>query len=331
MVGLRIRAGALAIALVAVNGDARAATCWTPPEPQTVAETAAALSNSVNRAARARDARAAGPAALMLTAGGQRTPYAAGFLLGWTETGARPDFAVVTAVDDSALIAPFVFLGPGEDATMAQIVACGGDNMKALAERAAAAINSALLDKLAAKHKAGGRLYIALTGSAARPDTMWNIGGIAAGGGPKAVRRIQAILRASVNLGTAVEAASDVAGAELAENRPFRQFGLGEGVLTYAVADMPIARYYIIHSSPLPEQSPEYLKTRVGVSAGKPQIAAVDDVLWASRAAGVKGRIAFPDRRTQLAPETAFGDAAKQLFHDTFRRARMGQDMRTLR
>ena len=44
--------------------------------------------------------------------------YCAGVLSGWSETGTRPEFDVVTGISTGALIAVFAFLGPSVDAEM---------------------------------------------------------------------------------------------------------------------------------------------------------------------------------------------------------------------
>jgi hypothetical protein len=41
--------------------------------------------------------------------------FAAGVLVGWTRSGRRPRFEIVTGVTAGALIAPFAFLGPAYD------------------------------------------------------------------------------------------------------------------------------------------------------------------------------------------------------------------------
>ena len=41
--------------------------------------------------------------------------FAAGLLAGWTASGTRPQFRVVTGISAGALIAPFAFLGPQYD------------------------------------------------------------------------------------------------------------------------------------------------------------------------------------------------------------------------
>ena len=52
---------------------------------------------------------------LALSGGGEDGAYGAGFLKGWTKSGNRPEFAIVTGISTGALIAPFAFLGPTYD------------------------------------------------------------------------------------------------------------------------------------------------------------------------------------------------------------------------
>src|SRR5215470_12399305 len=52
---------------------------------------------------------------LAISSGGDDGAFAAGLLVGWTRTGRRPRFEVVTGVSAGALIAPFAFLGPAYD------------------------------------------------------------------------------------------------------------------------------------------------------------------------------------------------------------------------
>ena len=48
---------------------------------------------------------------LAISGGGDNGAFGAGFLNGWTASGTRPEFKVVTGVSTGALIAPFAFLG----------------------------------------------------------------------------------------------------------------------------------------------------------------------------------------------------------------------------
>src|SRR5579872_6328292 len=58
---------------------------------------------------------------LALSSGGLYGAYSAGFLSGWTKTGTRPEFDVVTGVSTGALAAPFAFLGPEFDERLQQL------------------------------------------------------------------------------------------------------------------------------------------------------------------------------------------------------------------
>src|SRR5271165_6400202 len=55
---------------------------------------------------------------LALSGGAWDGAYGAGILNGWTRSGKRPKFAVVTGVSAGSLIAPFAFLGPEYDAEL---------------------------------------------------------------------------------------------------------------------------------------------------------------------------------------------------------------------
>src|SRR5262245_30789207 len=52
---------------------------------------------------------------LAISGGGANGAYGAGFLVGWTAAGTRPEFTIVTGVSTGALIAPFAFLGSDYD------------------------------------------------------------------------------------------------------------------------------------------------------------------------------------------------------------------------
>ena len=49
---------------------------------------------------------------LALSGGGSDGAFGAGILAGWTASGKRPEFDLVTGVSTGALTAPFAFLGP---------------------------------------------------------------------------------------------------------------------------------------------------------------------------------------------------------------------------
>jgi hypothetical protein len=55
---------------------------------------------------------------LVLSGGGMNGAYTAGVLKGWTESGTRPQFDVVTGISTGALVAPYAFLGSQFDAEL---------------------------------------------------------------------------------------------------------------------------------------------------------------------------------------------------------------------
>src|SRR5690606_36193105 len=52
---------------------------------------------------------------LTLSGGGINGAYGAGYLVGWTGRGDRPEFEVVTGISVGAMMAPLAFLGPQYD------------------------------------------------------------------------------------------------------------------------------------------------------------------------------------------------------------------------
>ena len=58
---------------------------------------------------------------LALSGGGSDGAFGAGLLGGWTASGTRPEFDLVTGVSTGALTAPFAFLGPKYDAALKHV------------------------------------------------------------------------------------------------------------------------------------------------------------------------------------------------------------------
>src|SRR5262249_3180173 len=55
---------------------------------------------------------------LELSGGGADGADGAGLIAGWSDSGNRPEFALVSGVSIGALIAPYAFLGPSRDAQL---------------------------------------------------------------------------------------------------------------------------------------------------------------------------------------------------------------------
>ena len=152
---------------------------------------------------------------LALSAGGADGAFGAGVLAGWTASGNRPKFDVVTGVSTGALLSVLTFLGPQYDAlarelyttqTNDQIFKSRGLNglfsdslydnspLKAQIEKY---ITADLLAKVAAEHQKGRRLYVATTNLDAGQLVIWDMGEIALGGRTNPVQHFQKVLRAS--------------------------------------------------------------------------------------------------------------------------------------
>ena len=155
---------------------------------------------------------------LALSGGGANGAYGAGVLAGWTRTGKRPRFDVVTGVSTGALAAPFAFLGPDWDARMEAAYTDGGADelisLKAFAPLRGPSLFSAapirrlveayvdggMLQAIAVEHARGRRLLVATTNLDSQETTVWDMGAIAVRGDADAVRLFQDILVASSSI-----------------------------------------------------------------------------------------------------------------------------------
>lgn len=148
---------------------------------------------------------------LALSSGGADGAFGAGLLLGWTETGKRPDFALVTGVSTGALMAPFVFAGPKYDPMLrtAYTTINAGDVFEVrtkpdsffdtwpLQELIAKQVTPQLLTDVAAEHAKGRRLFVVTTNLDSERPTVWNMGAIAAVGGEAGLKLFRQIMLAA--------------------------------------------------------------------------------------------------------------------------------------
>ena len=135
---------------------------------------------------------------LVLSGGGANGAYTAGVLNGWTASGTRPQFDVVTGISTGALIAPFAFLGSDYDNTLRQSYTSAKESdifkrrwlpellwADSLADSAplkrkiASEITPDVLAKVAEAHRAGRRLYVGTTDIDTKRLVVWDMGAIA--------------------------------------------------------------------------------------------------------------------------------------------------------
>jgi predicted patatin/cPLA2 family phospholipase len=153
---------------------------------------------------------------LVISGGGDGGAFGAGVLNGWTRSGKRPVFKLVTGVSTGALIAPFAFLGPNYDGRLQRLYTSLSFRdvatrrwfvsvlyRDALADTAPLRelvekyVTQGMIDAIAAEHAKGRILLIATTNLDVRRPVIWNVTEIAATRRPDALQLIHKILIAS--------------------------------------------------------------------------------------------------------------------------------------
>ncbi len=153
---------------------------------------------------------------LAVSGGGADGAFGAGLLVGWTATGTRPAFKLVTGVSTGALTAPFAFLGSDWDPQLTAVytairpadifesrlltAAIWNDALAdttPLYRLISRYANKTMLTAIAREYAHGRLLLIGTTDLDARRPVLWNIGAIAASGSPQAVTLFRKILLAS--------------------------------------------------------------------------------------------------------------------------------------
>ena len=151
---------------------------------------------------------------LAISGGGSDGAFGAGVLTGWTESGTRPEFTVVTGVSIGALIAPFAFLGPRYDEEVHKNFTTIGaadifedrvtrDSLfdfwplKRLVEHR---VTAKLLSEIAAEHARGRRLFVVTTNLDSGRRVVWNMGAIATRGDEAALKLFREVLLASSSI-----------------------------------------------------------------------------------------------------------------------------------
>lgn len=156
---------------------------------------------------------------LAISGGGSDGAFGAGLINGWTESGTRPQFKIVTGVSTGALIAPFAFLGPDyDDELKASYTTIDSDRifiprgiLPLLWSEAAAStepleelietyMTRAVLDAIAREHAKGRRLYVASTNLDAEQPVIWDMGAIASSTSPDRLTLFSKVLLASASI-----------------------------------------------------------------------------------------------------------------------------------
>ena len=156
---------------------------------------------------------------LAISGGGANGAYGAGLLVGWTESGTRPEFVIVSGISTGALTAPFAFLGSDYDyqlteiynsystddlvnirSTLKGITSDAMADSGPLRELVEQRYTAEVLDAITAEYHRGRSLLIGTTNMDTMRPVIWNIGRIGASGDPGALKLFQDVLMASTAL-----------------------------------------------------------------------------------------------------------------------------------
>ncbi|MFO0844141.1 MAG: patatin-like phospholipase family protein [Gemmataceae bacterium] len=156
---------------------------------------------------------------LALSGGGKFGAYSAGVLNGWTRSGQRPTFDVVTGVSTGALVATYALLGPRYDdrarvlyttLTTRDVIRrrpaygmLGGESAYS-SDPLASLIDQEVTDQLLAEvrcaHAGGRRLFVATTNLDTSRPVVWDMGAIAASQRPDRREHFRDVLLASASV-----------------------------------------------------------------------------------------------------------------------------------
>jgi predicted acylesterase/phospholipase RssA len=157
---------------------------------------------------------------LVLSGGGSYGAYSAGVLVGWSQTGCRPEFDVVTGISTGALIAPLAFLGPEHDDTLrwmyttlrsrdlfrfnrtlrSLLLSDALADPTPLAEKIEKMATPEILRRIAWEHARGRRLYVGTTELESRRAVVWDLGAIATRGTTADLDLFRKVLLASASI-----------------------------------------------------------------------------------------------------------------------------------
>lgn len=183
------------------------------------AELKAAIARRAEQELKASGGRPVAFTGLALSGGADDGAFGAGLLVGWSERGDRPNFAIVTGVSTGALIAPLAFVGTARDRDLTHaftaveasaifrrnglIEGLLGESLTStepLQMLVARYVDERLLGEIAAEHAKGRRLRVLTTNLDAQRPVAWDIGEIATQGGPKALKLIRDCIVASASV-----------------------------------------------------------------------------------------------------------------------------------
>ena len=194
---------------------------WGDQKPTNIAEISKKKFAQTRAARPHRARRGARPSIdyLAISGGGADGAFGAGLLVGWTKSGKRPEFEIVTGVSTGALIAPFAFLGKAYDPVLREIYTTyttkdflrkqplkglvGGNSLASdvpFQRLIAKYVDEKLMAAIAAEHNKGRRLLVGTTNLDAQRPVIWDVGKIAASGNPQSLALMRQVFLASASI-----------------------------------------------------------------------------------------------------------------------------------
>lgn len=156
---------------------------------------------------------------LSISGGGADGAFGAGLLKGWSASGERPEFMIVTGISTGALIAPYAFLGSSYDDELEALYTgfktadlvkrrslLSGLTSDAMADPAPLRelliehVNSSMIEAIASEWLKGRRLLIGTTNIDAKRPVIWDIGYVATKGTPESEQLIRDVMLASASI-----------------------------------------------------------------------------------------------------------------------------------
>ena len=156
---------------------------------------------------------------LAISGGGENGAFAAGLLNGWSKTGTRPEFNIVTGISTGALIAPFAYLGSSYDHFLERLYTQystedlierrgwlrslrtdASFDTRGMRSLIAEYFNEEIMQAIAAEYLRGRLLFVGTTNLDAQQPVTWDIGAIASSGKPGALELIHDVLLASASI-----------------------------------------------------------------------------------------------------------------------------------
>ncbi len=155
---------------------------------------------------------------LALSGGGSYGAFSAGLLNGWTASGQRPQFDIVSGVSTGALIATYAFLGPQYDGELKRFYTTTTTDdiyhkrfkpavlwsesfvsSAPLEQRIEASVTPQLLAEVAQAHALGRKLFIGTTNLDTGRLVIWDMGAIASRGDVEALVLYRKVVLASAS------------------------------------------------------------------------------------------------------------------------------------